>query len=379
MKRGIFKVIFVVIIVLIFLNKISALGVMPGRYEINFQPNSKITIPYQVLEDDPAKELSISIDGELAKYAKLSKDKIKGSESFTVTLEFPGEVETPGKNVLYVRVKEKVDDELVEGTVGTSVSIGAAIVIHVPYPGKFLELDLSSNNANVGEPIDFILNVKSKGTDIIVMNPKIKIYSDKNLIETLQFNEREIKSQEEIKLKKTLDTTTYNPGKYKGIAIVDYLDDVAKAEHDFRIGELVIDIINYTDKIKIGGIRAFEINIASGWNNKIDGAYATVSILNETKPIIEFKTDTESLIPWEEKTIVGHFDSTNFEEGIYDANITLIYFGKDQGRSTSEIVKVEFVKETSVVIIASIVFGIILIAGIAFLLWRHFKNGKKKK
>lgn len=376
MEKRLYKLILCAVFFIIFLKQIIALGVTPGRYEINFEPNLKMTIPYEVFADS-SKELILSLDGDLAKYGKLSTDTLKGGGKFNLMLELPENLETPGKNVLWIRVKEKVDDELVEGSIGTSVSIGVAVIVNVAYPGKYLELDFSSNNANAGEPIEFLLNIKSKGTDTLIIEPKIEIMSGEKIVDTLIFNEREIKSQEEIKLKKSWDTSNFNSGKYKAVALVDY-GGVARAEHDFRIGELVIDILNYTKKISIGGIKAFEIDIASGWNNNIDGAYAIVAINNEGDNYIEFKTDTEQLTPWEEKRIVGHFDSSNFTEGIHDANITLIYFGKEQGRSTSKLVEVEFVKELPIEIIVAVI--LIFIIGVVLLIkkFRKNKNGKNK-
>lgn len=377
-KKGFLLIFLIVVVILVFTKTSYALGLSPAKIEINFNPGFETSIVYTAYEDDPERELGIYVEGDLAEYAKLDKNKLIGSGTFIVRLKLPDYIEKPGRHLLFVRVKEKIDDEIVGSSVGTSVNIGAVIVVHVPIPGKYLELSLDSHNVNVGEPVDFILGIKSGGSEDVIVTPRIDITSEDKLIETLYFREREIKSQEAIKLKKTLDTTDYNPGKYKAIAIVDY-GKIARAESDFKIGELIINILNYTNKIKIGGIRAFEINIESGWNNQIDGAYAQVSILNDSIPLVSFKTDTTSLTPWEERMIKGHFDSSNFTKGIYDANITLIYYGKERGKSTSEIVKVEFVKEIKLVLIALIIGGIIVLVIVVFVVKKYFFKKKKRK
>ena len=369
-----------VIIVVVLLTKTSyALGIGPARVDINFNPGLETSIEYTVLEENPKKELEIYAEGDLAEHVTLNKNKLVGGGSFIVTLKLPNYIEKPGRHLLFIRAKEKIDEEVVGGSVGTSVTIGAVIIINVPTPGKYLELSLGSHDVNVGEPVDFILSITSMGSEDVSISPVIDILSYEETLETLYLKDRIIKSQGAVKLKKTLDTTSYNPGRYKAIAIVDY-GKIVSAESDFRIGELIINILNHTEKIIIGGIRAFEIDIESGWNNKIDGAYAQVSIFRDLEqPLVSFKTDTTGLTPWEKKTIKGHFDSSNFTKGTYDANITLIYFGKDQGRSTSEIVKVEFVEEIKAIMLVIITAGIIVLIVVILLIKRYFWRKKKRR
>jgi hypothetical protein len=50
------------------------------------------------------------------------------------------------------------------------------------------------------------------------VTPRIEIYSEQDeLIETLDFKEREIKSQEQVTLEKVLDTADYGAGKYHAV------------------------------------------------------------------------------------------------------------------------------------------------------------------
>lgn len=377
-----FLLFFLAIIIVLLLTKTSyALGASPARVDINFVPGLERSIVYNVFEDNPNKELEIYADGDLAEYIKFDKNKLIGSGSFIATLKLPEYIEKPGQHKTFIFIKEKIDEELVGDFVGTSVTIGTLVIVHVPMPGKYLELSLSSHNVNVREPVNFILQITSYGTEDIKITPRIDITSQDNpdkIIETLYLKEREIKSQQVIKLKKTLDTTDYNPGKYKAIAIVDY-GKMAKAESNFKIGELIINIVNYTDKIIIEKIKAFDIDIESGWNNHIDGAYAQVSILNNSESLASFKTSSTQLTPWERKTITGFFDTSNFTKGVYDTNITLIYYGKERGKSTSEIVKVEFVEAIKPALIVWISVAIVVLVLVVFLVKKYLLRNKKKK
>ncbi len=373
------QIFLLIAIILILIKTSSALGISPAKVEINFAPGLERIIEYTAFEDNPNQELELYTQGELAEYVKLNKNNLIGEGKFIATLKLPEHIKKPGKNVIVVEVKEKIDEELVGTAIGTSIIIQAIIVINVPYPGKYLEIALKSPNVNVGEPVNFELQIASKGSEDVNISPKIEIVSQDKTIETLYFKNREIKSQEVLELHKTLDTSNYNPGTYNAIAIVDY-GKIASVESQFKIGELIINIMNYTKQIIIKKIKAFDIEIQSGWDNQIDGAYAEVSFLNNSKSLISFKTSSTKLTSWEKKTIVGYFDTSNFTKGFYDANITLIYYGKEIGKSSSELVKVEFIEERNNTLTIFIISGVILVLAAVVLLIRKylFKERKKK-
>jgi len=366
-------------IIIILINMSSALGIGPGKIEFNFQPGFEQSITYGVYGADPETELELYVEGDLAEYVTLDKDKLIGGGVFTATLKLPEYIEKPGKHRILVGAKEKFDEELLGTAIGTSVNIRGVIDIHVPYPGKYLEITLSSHDVNVGEPVKFELDIVNKGKEDVSIKPKIEILSQNKTIETLYLKERFLKSQERIELKKILNTTNYNPGSYNAIAIVDY-GEIAKAESKFRIGELVINIINYTRQITIDGLQSFSLEIESGWNDNIDGAYAEVFILNDPTNLLSFKTFSTGLIPWEKKNITGFFDTTNFTKGFYDANITLFYYGKNVGKSSSELVKIEFIEKSKQLLIWFVIGGILFVLIImGFIIEKYFlKHGRKK-
>lgn len=363
--------------IILFLNNVSSLGVSPALKEYNFKPGLEAEITYRVFATSADMELELYVAGELAEYVNLDRESLVGGGSFTATLKLPEDVKLkPGKNRIYIGVKEKVDDELISSSIGTSVTIQVVILIHVPYPGRYLEVDLKSKDVNVNEPIDFELDIKSYGEENVIVTPKIEISSGDKILDVLEFRERIILSQELVQLKKTFYPEEYNPGNYKATAIVDYEGETAIDEETFRIGELIINILDYTKRVLIGKTSAFDLSIESGWNDKIDGAYAEVSFLdNFGNKILDFPTFTTNLAPWENKTITGYFDSSNFSSGFYDANITLIYFGKDVGKSENQIVKVEFVNENNLILIGGIILGVIVFGLVLWVvLRRRFKK-----
>ncbi len=341
---------------------VSALRVTPAIIKINFKPNFEGNPGFSVTGQTDNK-LELFIEGDLEEYMTLSKDSLPNTGGdFSVHIKLPEELDRPGKHITYVGVREKPDEELLGGAIGTAVVIKSVIAVYVPYPGKYLETELKAHDANIGEPITFQLSVRSMGDENLIMKPTIEIYTEKGeLVDTLYFREREIKSKEAIDLKKVLDTNGYVSGNYYAVSKVYYDDFVSESKTGFRIGELSVKILNYTKRIPIEGIQKFLVKIESGWNDRIDGAYAEVTIFNKSyedfksgnldltnsKILTKFRTSPTDLNPWQSETILGYVDTNGFVPGNYSSDITIIYYGRDKGKSTSEIVNVEFYEKES--------------------------------
>ncbi len=377
-KKSVINFFLVFIIFLFLMEGVFSLGVSPSSKQFNFQPGFEKIINYRVLGIDSDKELSLYVSGDLSKYVKLDRDSMKGPGEFSAIIELPDHIENPGPNKIFVAIREEVDKEI-STMIAVSVVVKSIIVIHVPYPGKYLETKLISSNANIGEPIKFDLEVISRGDEDLIINPKIDIFSDQKLLETLVFQERDLASQEKIKLKKFLDTSNYNAGEYKAVATVNYGGAKPSIrEADFKIGDLSIDILNYSKKIIIDKISRFNLELESGWNDPIQGLYADVSILRGLNELVGFETTTTQLTPWQKKTIVGYFDATNITEGFYDANITLTYYGKDKSRTSNELVKIEFIKKPfNMMIVVYILVGLIVLVIVLILLRKYIFKKKK--
>jgi len=375
--------VFAIFLFLFFLKSIFALGATPAVMNYNFESGLSGEIEYYVSEDNPKQEIKISIIGDLAEYFEVSRDSFKGSGKFKVKFELPNSIEKQGKNRVYVRVEELVDDELASGTIGTAVAIQGVIVINVPYEGKYAEMSFTAKDVNAGETAQFLLDVHNKGIEDFTFSSWIDISSQEGVIETLNFKDRELKSQTSVSLKKDLDTTNYNPGDYNATAFVNYGNKILSKEKQFRIGTLNVSVTNYTREMIIDGLKQFNIEVESSWNDVIDGVYADVVFLNGSTELVSFKTSSTSMTPWEKKNITGFFDTTNFTEGSYDGEITLFYYGKEIGKSETFPMKVSFVEEkydyTMIMMIGGIVLGIIILIILIIWFFRKFKFSLKKK
>ena len=364
-------------LVCFFISFCSALGVSPAKKEFEFYPNVELIVPYKVFGVSSNQELELYVSGDLKDFVKLSKYDMIGPGEFALKINFPEKISKPGEHRIFVGVKEKIDDELVDG-VGTSVIIQSVIIVNVPYPGRYLDVFLSSGNVNFGEDVLFELRIENKGKENVTIVPRIEVMtSDEDYLETVYFRERLIESQSKVDLKKVLNASSYNPGKYRAVGIVDY-GEIASSEVDFRIGELSIDLVNYSREVVISEVSSFDIEMESGWNDVIDSAYAEVSVFNNSGELVFFKTSPESLSPWERKKVTGYFDSSKLKEGYYDVNLTFFYYGEDIGESSSEIVSVNFVEKENLILVVLLILIVILIVMAVVFFIRRTCYGKKK-
>src|SRR3989344_3108098 len=74
----------------------AALGVSPGKIEINFEPNLEASYTFQVIGDNPSVALEIFTRGELGKYVTFDRKELAGGGDFTATLKLPEKIDKPG-------------------------------------------------------------------------------------------------------------------------------------------------------------------------------------------------------------------------------------------------------------------------------------------
>ncbi|MEK6819139.1 MAG: hypothetical protein AABY10_04370, partial [Nanoarchaeota archaeon] len=346
---------FLVVVFLIPFNS-ALVGVYPSAYKSNFQPYLKQTVTFNFYSDSAESELEVYLDGDLDKYAKLSKRIIKGSDSVDVTLSLPAEIEMPGMHVLAIGAKEVVKDG--SSGFGVAANVRGVIAIDVPYPGKYPEIEFYTKDVNAGENADFILKITEKGKETITASSYIEIYDSENKkMDTISLGTDEIKSTETKEIKKSISTEKYKPGKYKAMAIVDYGGEKdALAEAVFRLGELSIRVMDYTKFFERDRINSLNIRIESFWNDPIEGVYIEGGILGTNAT---FKTPSENLKPWESKTLYGHFDASQIKDKKFKAKVYLHYANKTE-ESTLDLKFKTKINYTTIALISALVFVALL-------------------
>lgn len=353
-------------------NANAVIGVSPGSYIIDFEPNLEKNFNFNFIFDADAKA-ELYVEGDLSEYVKLDKKSLTGGGVVTASLKLPFYIEIPGMHIIFVGARQLPSEEGM-GIVG---NVRGVIKVKVPYPGKYAEITLTTTNVNAGDPIELKVIVNNLGNDNITAATSINIYdSEGSYIETLNLGSKFIETKKSEEFFIQLNTSNYKAGDYKAMAIVNYDGKIAQVEAVFRLGELYVGILNYTREFERNKINRIEIEAESFWNDPIESLYSNVKIINYS---IDFNTPSIYLSPWSKVILNGFFDATPIKEDEFRANITLHYSGK----TTNQLVDLRFKKEINYMLYAIIgavaIMFVILVIVIIILLRRTKKSGKKKK
>lgn len=366
-KRGIF----VLALILMFCRIGSAaLGISPAIVELDFVPGGEQEITYFIISDQPDKEIEIYANGDLAKYVTLSKESNIGAGTFTLNIKFPDEIEIPGEHRIGVGVREKAPEE---SFLGTRIDISGHIAVYAPYPGKYVEAGLNVPDGNVDDQIPIETHVINRGKESLDINVNVGFFSeDRKMVFYMPFKPVFLESGQDRYFRKFLDTAGFRAGNYLAEAVINYGEEV-RVNKTFRIGSLFVNVTNFTNEMRQGGIQKFHVGIESKWNGDLNEVFADVNISNSTWDI-GFRTPSVELKPWEEGILEGFLDTTGLE-GKYNSNIELHYSGEKSYTSGELIVK-EAGLEINYIIIG--MTAIIIMAVIIFAVWIIRRNAFKK-
>jgi len=358
------------IFVIIFCSFTSAMiGISPGLYEVDFQPNLKQTFRFEVIGDTNMKFVVVP-EGNLADYVKIEPKSLSKPGFISVTLSLPEKIDTPGQNILYINAKQQFYGK---GGISLLGNIKGIIRVKVPYPEEYATVSLSIKNTNVGQPSPFKIMVNNLGKNAISAKISLNIYNSNNKsVTSIPLGVKNIESLKSENIESQLDTSDLAPGFYRAEAVVKYGDKFARDNQNLRLGELYINITKHSNDFIRNQINKFDVEIESLWNDPIQNVYAEVSILNYT---INFKTPSANLEGFEKTTLSSHFDTTGILEDEFKAKIKIVY--KD--KITEKIVNLRFKKETNYyLIIGVIVLSLMILIVFYLIFWRRRKHEKSK-
>lgn len=367
-KRG-----FLLVMLLVFYSSsaYASLGISPAIAKVDFIPNQEYEFHFNVISDDPEREIEIYAGGSLAEYAKLSENKIVGSGGVDVRLKLPEKIDKPGDNRISIVAREKPVEI---GFIATAVEIRGTIIIAVPYPGKYAEVGLQVSDGNIDSLIPVFAKIYNRGKEKLTVNLNINFYTDKSdFVSHMSFEPVDMESGSDRDFRRPLNTSGFKPGNYMAEAILNYGETV-KTNQTFRIGYLFVNITNFTDKLPQTGIQKFVVGIQSRWNGDIEDVYADINISNSSYNYI-FRTPSKRLLAWGEETLVGFLDTTNLN-GEYDSDVIVSYSGKQtvsHGRLLVYKIGLNFV--IIGVIIGGFIFVVLIIGIIVWSKRRNLKAG----
>ncbi len=333
------QVIIISLLLLICLIKVDAIGVSPASVNLNFEPNLRTTYTFYAYNNKEAPMyISASVYGELEKYIKLvnSSQKLANpgeSVEFKIIISLPSAINVPGISKSYLSISESYPEGRSGGNAIYAIgSVSASINIKVPYPGKYATVDLITSNVNVGEQADFKMNVENIGEQYISKaKGELTIQDGDKVIKKVYTESIPLESKTTATLTVNWDTTDIPSGDYQAIAVVDYDGLKTTDQENFRLGDLYVNLTNYTREFEFDKINRWDIFVESRWNKQITNLYAEAKIIQNGKEIaLDVKTPSISLEPWETTRLNAFWDTAGFDAGEYDAKLILNYNNKIQ-------------------------------------------------
>ena len=319
----------VILVILFSLTGVTAgsVGISPAYYVEHFEPNLQKNFSFRAFNSDLENGVSINLIGSLSQYANVNNNFSDGSNLFIVGLNLPEKLDKPGTHILYVEIVEDSNDS-VSSAIGGVASIRAPIKILVPYPGQYIESEFRVSNINEGENADYELEIRNLGTDDVDMDISLEVFKvdeDGDRVLKAEVKDLFLETKGSIMVTDELETKDFVAGDYYVLSTINYGNKTEVVDDDFRIGEFMVDIVDYDYMFDKGRINKFNVLVENKWNTKIDSIYADVSITDEGKVVSTFRTVSVDTRPWEVKNLTGFFDASEMDVGRYLANINVVY------------------------------------------------------
>jgi hypothetical protein len=311
-------------------NKVFSIGLTPADILVYYEPDKEVILNYAVSNTlDFEINASLFLTGELSQYFELSTDNVvlgpKEAKPFTLKYKLPSGL-NPGIYVVRLNALE-IRAPTTQG-VGARASVIDRITIRVPEKGKYIEASLRVDDAEVNKTTKAYVDVSNFGEETInslFADIEFMTFDNKTISKARTKTHYYLKTFETTTLQADFETKGLEKSTYKAKAIV-YYDSFSKETNfaTFRIGSVEIRIINFTRKAYYGLINKFNVTLENKWNTLVNFDLE-VLVKKDNKTLQTIKFTSDSLKPFETKTISSFLDATNLELGHYDVEANAYY------------------------------------------------------
>lgn len=314
------------------------IGISPPHYIVDFEPGLEQEFKHYALNnhDEPI-DVFLNSTGSLSGYIEFQEQRITvpatSKKEFSYTLRLPEDL-PPGKNKAYISVLDVT--ERGGGFFSVRSSVEGAMVVMVPYPGRYAEIKLSVPDIKQGKPLYYNVLIENKGKEPI---------EDAKLTVTAQDvdgHDSYIKTHEsiDVDVRDAVNVEGYlddllDKGAYSATAVLEF-GNTAQDGEDFRVGSYEFRIVNYTRSIYHGQIYPMRITVRSNWNDLIEDVFATVELNGRVHRSLPKDFDD-----FKESDLVAYVDDPKLSLGSHVANIT-VHYGTEQA---SKIVDLSVIEE----------------------------------
>ncbi len=382
------KLLFPLMILLLVIPFSHSIGIGLEVEEIEFEPNL-IRSLRGIISNNVGKDIRIDLrkKGNLTESVSFPQKQfnipIDESIVFTFILKLPPKIK-PGTTILYIGAEDITQLPPGGPKIQAKTAIFMPIKIISPYPGKYIEATFNADDISENKAVKFTIDLISKGTDTINrIDGTIEIFAKKGKITIPLDTITNIQPGEKRTIKAKWESNGYPVGLYKAKANINYDLKKLTLDTEFKIGTLLVKIINYTKDFYKDEINQFDIEIENFWNINIKDVYGEIEVGKE-----KIETLRVNLAPWSKGKITAYLDAHSLDLGEHKAKMNVYYAGKVEKvvGKISILSRVELPAPPSKIpsttlllvgVIALLIIGNVLL--VLFLLKRRHKPEKKKK
>jgi len=388
-KKQIFNFIIVILILGFVTYQADALGISVNR-EVLYTPNTTGTynLCLRNTKDEPD-NIKISIEGEIANLLTLNFPEVltldpKETRCLSYNLTMPENMSRAGLTEAYIAATEVPKPTPGGGGISFQllVSVKHRISMRVPYPGKYMDFTLNTQDVKEGEPVWFTVNAISRGTETIKKVSGIgEIYDSatNKLQDTIRFSEEiNVKTGDEAFLTASWDKKDIKSGKYYIKATMNFDEKSEVLNGEFQVGSLNLEVTNYSKTAYNESVNKFDLDVQSNWNDPIENAYADV-VIKKDKFETTFRLPSVRVEAFSKARMSSFWETRGTEVGPHDVFITLHY--GDKTSTTQGILDVIAKPEEkpSPINTTTILIAVIVLMVIVNIVWFIFGKFKKKK
>lgn len=329
------KLILVVFILLVIPNALS-IGLSPPRYVFDFEPNFEEEVVftiYNTQDVDIIAHMSLLDNADQFVTIQTNRIPIKARDSVDVKfkIKLPASL-PPGEHKFYWDVTESSASD---APISAVTAVSTYIMVNVPYPGEYLTATITAPNVRVGESVPINIKVDNDGTDITGVSKGVLSVSGNAIIDLIPVTFSNIPSKGTINKTIYWNTTESMVGEYRTKIVIDYKDGTTSADTDFKVGDLLINILDVIpEKVAPGERAKVDIIVTSKWNDPIDDVFVELSFNDQV-----VRTNSNSVPSWDAKTFVAYLETEGLEVGNYKGTATVYYADKTDTKDFVLVIK----------------------------------------
>lgn len=331
------KTYLIIIALALLAGQVSAIGISPSRIILHYQPSLEDTLSFTVYNGGGSPTtVKLYSHGELENITSFEKGIIEmkpdSRETFNVRIKLPpGEYE-PGDHAVFIGAVEQAEKQLGNRmSVAAVTGVESQVYIRVPYPGKYLSASIDVDDVTVGQPILFKVFVSSLGDEKIWnVTGTIDVYDPEGAkAVSLASTAESLGPKESKELYAEWTLANVSAGIYRVIATVNYDGKSATAETNFRLGDMILEILDAAAEMMGGSVVRFVIEVQSSWNDAISGVYAKINVSDAYGNFAgATSTAPMTISRWGKAQMEAFLKADKMGEGAYEALIMLHYNGK---------------------------------------------------